>query len=87
MVPQALRGVNVKLFTNATAAGTSAGPFCCTRVPIKTVLVGDLICVTFDGSVPFHPGPVMAKFPDPFPVVRGPGDANTFDHASKSDAT
>jgi hypothetical protein len=46
------------------------------------MLVGDFSSRMSAGSVPVHPGPVMAKIPAFVPVVRAPGVAKTFVQAS-----
>ena len=43
----------------------------------QTIPVGDLYSVTPAGSVPVQPGPVIAYFCAPVPVVRLPGTWNT----------
>ena len=48
------------------------------RPSTQTMLVGALYSALMpDGSVPDHPGPVMAKSAASVPVVRLPGSANT----------
>ena len=47
------------------------------RPSSQTMPVGDLYSVTPAGSVPDQPGPVIAYFCAPVPVVRLPGTWNT----------